>query len=1023
MKTGYLDQALSIYQNLTRELTFKGLSTKILSTVTSMSIVERASIIIKSGDDFVLKAYQVRTDNDVVFSESNRIAFDDDLPLGILSQIKESKSTVFVDVAKGNQTVSSDLYVKLNSPTYLNFIPLWNDDIIVGFLMLEQFQNLNSTPESIKFLQLLAPQMAILLQNAVALESYKKLSTAAVERKEEVTQKDPEEDNSSINKSDLKVLGDIGQIIATSHTIESMIQTVYQKINKLIDAQTLDIGIYNEEKGLLEFPSSYEDGEKLPFNTCAIKEGNRLATICFNESRIIHINNFDEEIRDIIPSYEVTAPRVGKKVKSIIYVPVIDKNKVIGVMTVQSGLENAYNPSDIYLVRNISSYIAIAIDNINLSKSSKEQEETHSLITKMNEEKLSKAYTTLKSLGEIGQDITSNLSIERISDTAYESLNSLIDAPLFSIGIYNKDRGVIEVSTNIEHGEKLPPKTILLTDNTKLSVQCFKTLKEIIINDVVSEYSTFIPNVKLPYDDVAKMPQSLIYLPLIGKEGTLGFITVQSYKPHAFLESDLNVLRNIAIYIGIALDNALTYEGLEEIVTDRTAELQQQKQEVEANRDEIQQSYKNVQLLSDIGVTLSSSLSVDGVIETVYKNVHSLMDATTFGIGIYKHRKQQIEFRGAMEKGEKLPFFIHEMSDKTKLSSIALIENKDIVISDITTEIYDYIDTNEEIKTIGEMPYSIIYLPLRTKEKLIGVITVQSFEKNSYSELQVNLLKNIAVLSAIAIDNAVSYEKIERQKEELQSTSQKITSSIKYAKQIQSAILPNRTVIRNLLPDSFIFHKPKDIVSGDFFWFHQEGNRTFIATVDCNNNGVPGAMMSIIGTSLFREIVEIQGIVSPDEIIELMNQRISIHLSPKTQEKENAIDISLCVIDKDANVMEFAGANTSLVRIANDKFYFIKGTPVSISSTSDNSTKFKKHTFDLNDDATYYMYTDGYAQQIGGEDKKEYSNDQFLKLLNDNYKSEKSNQRTAIRRAFNDWMENELVQTDDVLVLGFSPKG
>ncbi|MBB6459855.1 GAF domain-containing protein [Flammeovirga kamogawensis] len=1020
MKTGYLDQALSIYQNLTRELTFKGLCTKILSTVTSTSIVEKASIIIKSGDDFVLKAYQARTDNEPVFSESNRIAFDDDLPLGILSQIKESKSTVFVDVTKGNQTVSSDLYVKLNSPTYINFIPLWNEDVIVGFLMLEQFQNLNSTPESIKFLQLLAPQIAILLQNAVALESYKKLSTA-VEPKEEKIQKDTEQDDSSIKKSDLKVLGDIGQIIATSHTIESMIQTVYQKINKLIDAQTLDIGVYNEEKGLLEFPSSYEDGEKLPYNTCDIKEGNRLATICFNENRIIHINNFDDEIRDVIPAYEVTAPRVGKKVKSIIYVPIIDKNEVIGVITVQSGFENAYNPDDIYLIRNISSYIAIAIDNINLSKSSKEQEETHILETKMNEEKLTKAYTTLKSLGEIGQDITSNLSIERISDTAYESLNSLIDAPLFSIGIYNKDRGVLEVSTNIEHGEKLPPKTILLTDNSKLSVQCFKTLKEIIINDIVSEYATFLPNTKLPYDDVAKMPQSLIYLPLIGKEGTLGFITVQSYKSHAFLESDLNVLRNIAIYIGIALDNALTYEGLEEIVTDRTAELQQQKQEVEANRDEIEQSYKNVQLLSDIGVTLSSSLSVDGVIETVYKNVHSLMDATTFGIGIYKHRKQQIEFRGAMEKGEKLPFFIHEMSDKTKLSSIALIENKDIVISDITTEIYDYIDADEEIKTIGDMPFSIIYLPLRTKEKLIGVITVQSFKKNSYSELQVNLLKNIAVLSAIAIDNAVSYEKIERQKEELQSTSQKITSSIKYAKQIQSAILPNRTVIRNLLPDSFIFHKPKDIVSGDFFWFHQEGNRTFIATVDCNNNGVPGAMMSIIGTSLFREIVEIQGVTSPDEIIALMNQRLSIHLSPKTQEKENAIDISLCVIDKDANVMEFAGANTSLVRIANDKFYFIKGTPVSISSNSDNSTKFKKHTFDLNDNATYYMYTDGYAQQIGGEDKKEFSNDQFLKLLNDNYKTDKSAQRTSIRRAFNDWMENELVQTDDVLVLGFSP--
>ncbi|NLR90956.1 GAF domain-containing SpoIIE family protein phosphatase [Flammeovirga agarivorans] len=1022
MKTGYLDQALSIYQDLSRALTIKSLCRKILDTVNSKTVAERTSIIIKSGDNFILKASQKRNSGDTIFQEGNDYAMDHDLPLSVLHQIKSPKNVIVVDINKVNDKVKAERYIKENNISFLNFIPLWNDDTLIGFLMIEQYQNINTPSEQIKFLQVLAPQIAILLQNAVAIESFKGAEATTVEETPTTPSTSEPQEVQKLDSFALKTIHEIGQIIASTDSIENMTETVFEKINTVLDAQTLDIGLVNNERHRLEFPGTYEDGERLPFNYCKLDEENRLATICLKGNKTIHINDFDNEILSIIPDYNLNAPkRVGKKVNSIIYATIQYKGKPVGVFTVQTEKLNAYSKQDRLLIEGISSYIGIAIDNLNLNK----EKQNQNIRSQEQEEELTQAYTTLKNLGEIGQDITSNLSIERIADTAYESLNSMIDAPLFSMGIYNKARGVLDISTNIENGEKLPPKTIRLTDNNKLSVICFKTLKEIIINDFISEYNQHVPNTELPTQDSSKLPQSLIYIPLIGKEGTLGFITIQNYQSNSFDERALNLMRNIAIYIGIALDNALTYEGLEEIVADRTAELQKQKQEVEANRDQIEQSYKNVQLLSEIGLSLSSSLSTESIIKTVYENVQTLIGGDAFGLGIYNHRKQQIEFRGAMEKGKELPDFIHSMSDDTRLSSICLKRNEEIVINDITKEIYQYLDSQDEVPTVGEMPQSIIYIPMRAEDKLIGVISLQSFKKNAYTELHVDLLRNIAIISAIAIDKAGTYEKIERQKEELQVTSQKVTESIRYAKQIQSSILPNRTLIRQLLPDSFIFHKPKDIVSGDFFWFFEHDSRVYIATVDCNSNGVPGAMMSIIGTSLFREIVEIQGVVCPGEILKAMNERIVSHLNQNHSENTDALDVSLVVMDKSKKTLEFAGANTSMAKIKDGKFFLIKGMPICIGGEYNeekfNEIEYKKHTFDLTEDATYYLFTDGYQKQVGGEEKVEFGKENFLKLLFSNHKEEKSKQRTAIRRAFNDWMEHELVQTDDVLVLGFNP--
>src|ERR1051326_4371053 len=185
------------------------------------------------------------------------------------------------------------------------------------------------------------------------------------------------------------------------------------------------------------------------------------------------------------------------------------------------------------------------------------------------------------------------------------------------------------------------------------------------------------------------------------------------------------------------------------------------------------------------------------------------------------------------------------------------------------------------------MPLSIIYLPLVSKNNhKVGVITVQSFRKNAYTEYHLNILKNLAVFVNIALENALMYEEVEqkvkertievvKQKEELEEKNKDITDSIKYASRIQHALLAGEEYIGKHLMDYFVFLKPRDIVSGDFYWMAEKGDKLFFAVVDCTGHGVPGAFVSIIGNNgLYRAVNEF-GLDKPSEILDKLNELVA----------------------------------------------------------------------------------------------------------------------------------------------------
>ncbi len=267
-------------------------------------------------------------------------------------------------------------------------------------------------------------------------------------------------------------------------------------------------------------------------------------------------------------------------------------------------------------------------------------------------------------------------------------------------------------------------------------------------------------------------------------------------------------------------------------------------------------------------------------------------------------------------------------------------------------------------------------------------------------------------------------KQVAMQKEELSIKNKNITDSIIYAKRIQEALMPAMKQFKNILPESFILYKPKDIVSGDFYWINERDDKIFLAVVDCTGHGVPGAFMSIIGFELLRNITEDQRIEEADKILWNLNKGVAKTFGKKTEKVRirDGMDIALCVIDKKKAEIEFSGAFRPLYLIRDNKIEEIRGDRFSVGLLDEGENEeITKTRIKLQKNDIFYMFSDGYADQFGGSDGKKYKYRRFRHLLLTIHKLPLEQQLTYFDRSFEDW-KGEHEQVDDVLILGFRPE-
>ncbi len=261
---------------------------------------------------------------------------------------------------------------------------------------------------------------------------------------------------------------------------------------------------------------------------------------------------------------------------------------------------------------------------------------------------------------------------------------------------------------------------------------------------------------------------------------------------------------------------------------------------------------------------------------------------------------------------------------------------------------------------------------------------------------------------------------ISRSREELAAKNKDIQDSLNYAKRIQQAIMPTQYLLKKYFPESFVFYNPRDIVSGDFYWFVERNDKLFVAAVDCTGHGVPGAFMSIIGVNMLNNIVNVNNEQKAGKVLDELNKNVYESLNKQIDNVtlQDGMDMSLCVIDLIKKKVNFSGAKNPLVLIRDGEYIEIPANRFSIGSFKyDFKTFFSEYEFEIKKNDQIYLFSDGYADQFGGPHKKKFKKKKFRDLLLRISQLPIDEQEEELRRTFNEWKGDE-PQVDDVLVIG-----
>jgi serine phosphatase RsbU (regulator of sigma subunit) len=261
----------------------------------------------------------------------------------------------------------------------------------------------------------------------------------------------------------------------------------------------------------------------------------------------------------------------------------------------------------------------------------------------------------------------------------------------------------------------------------------------------------------------------------------------------------------------------------------------------------------------------------------------------------------------------------------------------------------------------------------------------------------------------------IKYNKIIEQK------NKNITSSIQYAKKIQEAIFVPYGNLSAYFPDSCIFFKPRDIVSGDFYWNAQVDDKILVAAVDCTGHGVPGAFMSLIGNILLKDIVIVQKITKPDIILNELNKQVRIALKP-TDEQESTndgMDMALVSINTKEKSLEFAGAKRPLLYITNDELCELKGDrmPIGGKEVYGKDKVFTCHSLKLNENDLVVLFSDGLIDQFGGEKNRKFLISRFKEFIIEHKNTPLNQSMDNLDKVYLEW-KGDYDQVDDILVIG-----
>jgi len=330
-------------------------------------------------------------------------------------------------------------------------------------------------------------------------------------------------------------------------------------------------------------------------------------------------------------------------------------------------------------------------------------------------------------------------------------------------------------------------------------------------------------------------------------------------------------------------------------------------------------------------------------------------------------------------------------------------KEKEIALLKKESEIKDLQYKNSQLYIYGSVGFSILLLALAT-------LSFLKFRQNRRAKSLLEY-QNGEILK--------SKQAIEIQKMKLESWNQNITDSIEYAKSIQEGIM-NKNNFKENIPSSFVFYKPKDIVSGDFYWYSRQSGCDILALIDCTGHGVAGAFMTVIANATMNQIVNEEKEIEPHKILAKLDVKVMEILKQKEVTTTNhSMDVALCKIDYDRKVVTFSGAKRPLYVVEDRKLKEFKGNNFTVGEYFNSPVKkFTFQEIDIENNQTFYLSSDGFADQFGFNTQKKYLRKRFKTLLESISNKSLPEQGKSLEKEMKRW-QGEMEQTDDMLVIGF----
>jgi len=519
----------------------------------------------------------------------------------------------------------------------------------------------------------------------------------------------------------LRLLNDINHLMIEEEDFLRKTKNILKSITLNLSVYSADISLLNAEMSeLTSYAYSIDDtGKFYEDKKFPIKVVPGIQQLL--QGDIYHNPNLAEK-----NSATIEKRLAERGLRSVLSIPISLNDRILGFLSIADKERNTFDEGMVGLLIDLSASLALFIDQFNMTN-------------------LNKRYGKLEeSLHKLGTKILSFLNIEEISKKLYKEVNEIMDAPIFGFGLFNKQKNALEFKSIVEYGKVLPPFDFELSDEKSLGSVCFNNGMDIIVNSFekdVFKYLDAYDRAKIP----GKKPESLVYLPMIFNGEKIGVITAQSYSKNKYGDKNVFILKILANYISIAANNAQRFEANEKLLDNKTREIIMQK--IKLQKTNYQQK-----IINSVGQIISTNNDFDSIFNDMYDQISKLMDTTIFGIRIYHPDKNAIEYNYEIESGVKVGRGFISIEDANVYSNWCFNHGKPIFINDNFKEHKKYVS---ETETSAEgTPESLLFQPLLLNDEKLGVITVQSYNKNAYNHAQLDMLEGLANFTCIAIKNS-----------------------------------------------------------------------------------------------------------------------------------------------------------------------------------------------------------------------------------------------------------------------------